>query len=141
MAVKRSPRSKQIRPRHLWLASLGTVVLVRREARDLVNGAVGEARRLRERAGDVAADTVAIGRGALLAVRERVNPAAGQIATRVGQGLAPVLERLGRVPARAAARKSQARRTTRKPAAKKKATPRPTSARKQAERRVASKGR
>jgi hypothetical protein len=119
---------------------LGAVVVARREARDTVAGAVGEALRLRGRATGIVGDAAAIARGGLATVRGQVEPVIERVATRVGQGLAPVLERVGRAPKKPA-RKPQARRAARKPAAKKKATPRPMSARKQAERRVASKGR
>lgn len=139
MAVRKSsPKGKQTSLRHLWLASLGAVVVARREARDTVAGAVDEVLRLRGRA---IGDAAAIARGGLATVRGQVEPVIERVATRVGQGLAPVLERVGRAPKKPAARKPPARRAARKPAAKKKATPRPMSARKQAERRVASKGR
>lgn len=115
MAIgKSSSKGKQTRLRHLWLASLGAAVVARREARGAVAGVVGEAGRLRHRAADVA--------------------------VRIGEGVAPVLERFG-LASRKPAPKPSPRRATRKPAAKKKPTPRPMSARKQAERRVASKGR
>ncbi|MGN7725375.1 hypothetical protein ACTJIL_06065 [Luteimonas sp. 22616] len=142
MAVRKSsPKGKQTSLRHLWLASLGAVVVARREARDTVAGAVDEVLRLRGRAIGIVGDAAAIARGGMATVRGQVEPVIERVATRVGQGLAPVLERVGRAPKKPAARKPQARRAARKPAAKKKATPRPMSARKQAERRVASKGR
>jgi len=142
MAVRKSfPKGKQTSLRHLWLASLGAVVVARREARDTVASAIGEALRLRGRATGIVGDAAAIARGGLATVREQVEPVIERVATRVGQGLAPVLERVGHAPKKPAARKPQARRAARKPAAKKKPTPRPMSARKQAERRVASKGR
>jgi len=114
---KTSSVGKQTRLRHLWLASLGAVVIAHREARGAVAGVAGEADRLRHRAAG----------------------AAGDAAARVGQGVAPLLERFGLASTKPV-RKPSPRRATRK-AAKKKPTPRPMSARKQAERRVASKGR
>jgi len=115
---RNSSIGKQTRLRHLWLASLGAVVVARREVRGAVAGVAGEAGRLRHRAAGVAGDAAA----------------------RIGQGVAPVLERFG-LASRKPVRKPSPRRATRKPAAKKKPTPRPMSARRQAERRVASKGR
>ncbi|MDN5782086.1 MAG: hypothetical protein L0H23_08710 [Luteimonas sp.] len=142
MAIRKSsPKGKQTSLRHLWLASLGVAVLARRGARETVVGAINEAGKLRMRAIGIADDAAAIARGGLATVREQVDPVLERVATRVGQGLAPVLERAGRAPKAPAPRKPQARRAARKPAAKKKATPRSASARKQAERRVASKGR
>jgi hypothetical protein len=142
MAVRKSsPKSKQTNLRHVWLASLGAVVVARREARGAVASGVNEALRLRDRAAGVFDDVAAIARGGLATVREQVGPVIAQVATRVGQGFSPVLERAGRTQKKPKARTPQARRAARKPATKKKATPRPTSSRKQAERRVASKGR
>ena len=139
MAIRKStPKGKQTSLRHLWLASLGAAVVVRRGAHETVSGAINEAGRLRGRAMGIVDDAAAIARGGLATVREQAGPMIERVAKRLGQGLAPVLERAGKKPA---PRKPQARRAPRKPAAKTKATPRPMSARKQAERRVASKGR
>ena len=130
MAVRKSSaKGKQTNLRHLWLASLGAVVVAHREAGSAVAGAVNGACRLRGRAAAVATDATSVARGVLLQARERA-----------GSGLAPLLEGLGRARRKPAARK-QARRPARKPAAGKKPASRPVSARKRAERRVASRGR
>lgn len=141
MAVgKTSSPGKQTRLRHLWLASLGAAVVARREARSTVVGVAGKAGKLRQRTVGVAGDVAAIARGGLLAVREQAEPTIGEVVARIGQGLAPAMERVGLLP-KQPVRKPSARRAARKPAARKKPTPRPMSARKQAEQRVARKGR
>ena len=126
MAVRKSSaKGKQTNLRHLWLASLGAVVVARREAGSAVAGAVNGACRLRGRAAAVATDATSVARGVLLQARERA-----------GSGLAPLLEARRKPAAR-----KQARRPARKQAAGKKPASRPVSARKRAERRVASRGR
>ncbi len=142
MAVgKSTSKGKQTNLRHLWLASLGATVVTRRSAREAAARAISEARRLRDRAVGMVDNAAAVARGGLATVREQAAPMLGQVAARVGRELVPVLERVGRAPKKSVAGKPKARRAARKPAARKKPTPRPTSARKQAERRVASKGR
>ena len=138
MAIGNSPSGKQTTLRHVWLASLGALVVARREVRGAVAGAIGEAGRVRERALQVAADAALVARGGALVLRERAGPVVGRIGTQLEQGLAPMLESLGlQSPPR---RKPQPRRKPRKPAAKK-TTPRPLSARRQADRRIARRGR
>jgi hypothetical protein len=139
MAIGNSPSGKQTTLRHVWLASLGALVVARREVRGAVAGAIGEADKVRGRAAQLAGDAALVARGGALVLRERAEPVVGLIGAQLEQGLAPMLERLGlQSPPR---RKSQPRRQPRKPAAKKKTTPRPLSARRQADRRIARKGR
>lgn len=139
MAIGNPRNGKQTTLRHLWLASLGALVVARREMRGAVAGAIGEADRVRERATRLAGDAALVARGGAMALRERAEPAVGRVGAQLEQGLAPVLGRLGlQSPPR---RKAQPRRQSRKPATKKKATPRPLSARRQADRRIARKGR
>lgn len=132
---KQSRNATEINLRHVWLAALGTAVVVRRQARAAVVTAFGEAARLRGQALRVAADAGAVARGGLLSVRERVEPGFERIGSQVEARLAPVLDRLGLEPkARRPARKA------RKPAARK-ATRRPAAARRKAEQRIVRKGR
>jgi hypothetical protein len=133
---KQSRQRKEISLRHVWLASLGAAVVARREARNTVGSAIDEADRLRGRAVRLADDAGAVARGALATVRERVEPTIARLGAEVEARIAPVLEKLGvakPTPARPARR-------TRKPAAKK-ATRRPAAARRQADLRIARKGR
>ncbi|HVI57614.1 MAG TPA: hypothetical protein VM619_01900 [Luteimonas sp.] len=135
MAIGNSTSGKQTTLRHVWLASLGALVVARREVRY----AVGEMDKVRERAAQLAGDAALVARGGALALRERAEPVVGRVGAQLEQGLAPMLERLGlQSPPR---RKSPPRRQPRKPVAKKKTTPRPLSARRQADRRIARKGR
>jgi hypothetical protein len=116
--------------------------VARRETRGTIASAVGNAVRVRNRATGIIDHAAAIARKSLLStVRQQVAPMAGRIAAGIGHGLAPLPERAGRAPMTPVARKPQVRRAAGMPTAKKKATPRPISARKQAERRVASKRR
>ncbi len=139
MAIgKSSPNGRQTSLRHVWLASLGALVVARREARGALAGVAGEAGRARGRAVRLAGDAALVARGGALVLRERVEPAVGRLGAQLERGLAPVLGRLGmKAPPR---RQPQPRRQPRKSAAKK-ATPRPLSARRQADRRIARKGR
>lgn len=130
-----SRNATEINLRHVWLAALGTAVVVRRQARATVGTAFEEAARLRGQALRLVADAGAVARGGLLTVREQVEPRFDRIGSEAEARLAPVLDRLGLKPkARRPARKA------RKPAAKK-AVRRPAAARRKAEQRIVRKGR
>jgi hypothetical protein len=141
MAIgKSSPKGRQTSLRHVWLASLGALAVARREVRGAVAGVAVGTDRAREGAVRLAGDALLVARGGALALRERVEPVAGRIGAQLEQGVAPALERLGLMAP--PVRRAQPRRQARKQAAKKtKATPRPLAARRQADRRIARKGR
>ena len=113
---KYAPRKKtttKIEPnlRHAWLASLGLLVAARRESKAAAErataraeGAIADARNVVKRA---EADL----RGGIEGVRDQVQPKVVKFSSEVEARLAPVLDKLGL--------KSQQKRKTRKPAAKK----------------------
>lgn len=133
---KQSRQDKEISLRHVWLASLGAVVVARREARNTVGNAIGEAGKLRGRAIRFVADAGAVARGGLLTVREQVEPKIERFGAGVEARLAPVLDKLGLVKSKPA----RPVRKARKPAARK-ATRRPAAARRKADLRIVRKGR
>jgi hypothetical protein len=106
--------------RHVWLASLGAIVVARREVRGVAETAVEEAGKLRERAIRFAGDVRAVARGGLLTVGEQIEPRLGPLSAGVEARLAPVLVKLGlkpqgRKPARQG-RKTVTKRTVRRAA-------------------------
>lgn len=115
MATSRTPAMLPLTPRHLWLAGLGLVAIARREAlarRERVAATVSQVRR---RAADAIPSTVRV-------ALDRAEPAAMKLAGTLEGRLAPVLSRIG-MGAEPASRKrtrarSQARKTTRRPARK-----------------------
>ena len=133
---KQSRQDKEISLRHVWLASLGAVVVARREARSNIESAIGEAGKLRGRAIRFAADAGAVARGGLLTVREQVEPNVERLGAEIKARLAPVLDKLG------LAKSTPVRpvRKARKPAARK-AARRPATARRKADLRIVRKGR
>ena len=133
---KQSRQDKEISLRHVWLASLGAVVVARREARDTVGNAIGEAGKLRFRAIRFVADAGAVARGRLLTMREQVEPKIERFGSGVEARLAPVLDKLGLVKSKPA----RPLRKARKPAARK-AARRPAAARRKADLRIVRKGR
>ena len=133
---KQSRQDKEISLRHVWLASLGAVVVARREARDTVGNAIGEAGKLRFRAIRFVSDAGAVARGRLLTMREQVEPKIERFGSGVEARLAPVLDKLGLVKSKPA----RPLRKARKPAARK-ATRRPAAARRKADLRIVRKGR
>ncbi|MCL1633531.1 hypothetical protein M2650_02575 [Luteimonas sp. SX5] len=98
VAKKNSRASKETTLRHVWLAAIGAAVVARREARTAFEIAVEEAGKLRGRAGYFAADAVAVARGGLLTVAERVEPKLRQAGGDIETRLAPVLAKLGLTP-------------------------------------------
>ena len=111
---KQSRQDKQLSLRHLWLASLGTVIVARREARSTAANVAGEACKLRNQAVRLASDAQAIARGGYLTVSEQAESKLGQFSAEVEARLQPVLEKLGLKP-----KTRGGRRATRKPAARK----------------------
>ncbi len=115
-------------PRHLWLASLGTLVAVRREskaaAQRVASGVEDAATRIREMASNAEADL----RGGIADVRGQVQPKMMKFSSDVEARLAPIVEKLGldkfglkakRAPRKGrkpATKKPTLRRATRKPA-------------------------
>ncbi len=118
-------------PRHLWLAALGVAAVARREAATAAAIAREELPRLRDDALRFAGDARDVARGIALTAQERLGSGVERIAGEAQVRLSPVLARIGlRLPA-TRARRAPAKRTTRRAAA----------GRKQAESRVARKGR
>ncbi|WP_454831130.1 phasin family protein [Pseudoxanthomonas wuyuanensis] len=130
MATKKRTRtqSQETTLRHIWLAGLGVVAIVRREAVNAANDAVAKAEALTRQAGKLASETQINLRDSLASVREQGGARADQFSAEVEVRLAPVLAKLGLRPkpkakprTRKAASKTAAKRTrtpTRKPAAK-----------------------
>lgn len=116
--------------RHLWLASLGALVAVRRESKAAVQrlaaGVEAAAARIRQTARNAEADL----RGGIADVRGQVQPKMIKLSSDVEARLAPIVDKLGldrfglkskakRVPRngrKPAAKKPTFRRVTRKPA-------------------------
>jgi len=132
---KQSRESREISLRHVWLASLGAAVVARREARNAVETAVGEAGKLRSRASGLAAGAGAIARGSLMTMREQIEPKIGRFSGEVEARLAPVLEKIGL--------RQKLVRPVRKAhkAAARKPSRRPATARRKADLRIVRKGR
>lgn len=109
--------------RHLWLAGIGAVAVVRREALNAANDAVAKVESLKQRAGKLANDAQANVRGGIASVREQGEAKASQFSAEVEARLAPVLVKLGLKPQ--AKKASRGRKPTRKTAAKRasRATP------------------
>ena len=95
VAKKNSRSAKQTTLRYVWLASLGTMAVARREVRMAAEIAVDESGKLRERALRLAGDAKAIARGGLMTVREQVEPILGELSAEVDARLAPLLDKLG----------------------------------------------
>ncbi len=111
---KTSSASAPLAPRHLWLAGLGLAAVARREARDAACAALTTAGTLGERAATLAGDAAAVARGGALTLREKIEPALGELGAAVEARFAPLLGRIGM--ARPAA--VRAPRKSRRPAAK-----------------------
>jgi hypothetical protein len=109
MVAKKQTRSsgKETSLRHVWLASLGAVVVARREIR---NAALKTVNRLSRRANDVQS----IARGGLISVREQVEPKVEQFSAEIEARLHPVLVKLGIAPKVAKPARKAAKKTTRR---------------------------
>lgn len=126
----KSPAAIEPTARHLWLASLGALVAVRRESKVAVQrvaaGVEDAATRIRQIALNAEADL----RGGIADVRGQVQPKMIRLSSDVEARLAPIVDKLGldrfglkpkakRVPRngrKPAAKKPTLRRATRKPA-------------------------
>lgn len=131
MAAKKKTRTQskaqETTLRHLWLAGLGAVAVVRRETRNLVDDAVARVESLKQQAGTLANDAQANVRGGIASVREQGEAKASQFSADVEARLAPVLVKLGLKPkvgkaarGRKPMKKTATRRTTRGAPARKK---------------------
>lgn len=131
MAAKKKTRTQskaqETTLRHLWLAGLGAVAVVRRETRNLVDDAVARVESLKQQAGTLANDAQANVRGGIASVREQGEAKASQFSADVEARLAPVLAKLGLKPkakkasrGRKPSKKAAAKRTTRATPARKK---------------------
>ena len=106
--------------RHLWLAGLGAIAVVRRETRSAVNDAVTRVESLKQQAGKLANTAQANVRDGIVSVREQGEAKASRFSADVEARLAPVLVKLGLKPK--AKKASRGRKPTKKTAAKR-ATP------------------
>ena len=133
MAAKKKTRTssrakaQETTLRHLWLAGLGAIAVVRRETRNVANNAVAKVESLKQQAGKLANDTQANVRGGIASVREQGEAKASQFSADVEARLAPVLVKLGLKPkmkkaarGRKPTRKAVAKRATRATPARKK---------------------
>ena len=129
MAAKKKTRTssrakvQETTLRHLWLAGLGAIAVVRRETRNVANNAVAKVESLKQQAGKLANDTQANVRGGIASVREQGEAKASQFSADVEARLAPVLVKLGLKPK--AKKAARGRKPTRKAVAKRatRATP------------------
>jgi hypothetical protein len=122
MAAKKKTRTvskakaQETTLRHLWLAGLGAIAVVRRETRNAANDTVAKIGSLKQRAGRLASDAQANVRGGIASVREQGEAKASQFSADVEARLAPVLVKLGLKPK--AKKASRGRKPTKKTAAK-----------------------
>lgn len=124
--TKTQSRTQETTLRHLWLAGLGAIAVVRRETRNAANDAAAKVESLKQQAGKLANEAQANVRGGIASVREQGEAKASQFSADVEARLAPVLVKLGLKPK--AKQASRGRKPTRKTAAKR--TTRATPARK-----------
>ena len=119
MAARKKPQLKiqDTTLRHLWLAGLGLAESARRGSLSAANEAADRLDELKARAGLMAAETQANVRDGFATAREQGGTRASQFSAEVEARLAPVLAKLGLQPAQA----PRARKSTRKPAARRKA--------------------
>lgn len=123
----RTPRVPAIEPsaRHLWLASLGALVAVRRESQAALRRATGKVENTVADARYAVRRAEAGLRAGVEGVREQVAPKLACIGNEVEAQLAPVAARLGlkrkakRAPRKPATSRPVGRRAARKPAARK----------------------
>jgi hypothetical protein len=125
--TKTQPKAQETTFRHLWLAGLGAIAVVRRETRNAANDAVARVESLKEQAGKLANDTQANVRDGIASVREQGEAKASQFSADVEARLAPVLVKLGLKPkakqvarGRKPTKKTATKRTTRAVPARKK---------------------
>ncbi len=134
-AVKKIPaKVPETTLRHLWLAGLGTVAIVRREARNAANDAVARIDALKQQAARLAGEAQDNVRGGIASVRSQGEARVGQFSAEIEARLAPVLVKLGLKPKPA----TRSRRTAKKPA---KVTRRTATRGKTAGKRIANKRR
>ena len=109
-------------PRHVWLASLGLLVAARREGKAAAGRAAAKAGTAAASVRQAVKQAEAGLRDGLHDVRGQVQPTVVKFSHEVESRLAPVLDKLGlkkqakRRGRKPAAKKTVARRTTRKPA-------------------------
>ena len=133
MAAKKKTRTQskaqETTLRHLWLAGLGAVAVVRRETRNLVDDAVARVESLKQQAGTLANDAQANVRGGIASVREQGEAKASQFSAEVEARLAPVLVKLGLKPKPKSKRATRSRKPVGKTAAKRAPARKPASKR------------
>ena len=140
MAAKKKtkPKVQETTLRHLWLASLGAIAVVRREALVAANEAAHKVESFKTQASQMANEAQANVRGGIASVREQGEAKASQFSAEVEARLAPVLVKLGLKPKSGKASKAGVRKTARKAA---KSTRRTTTRNTKAAKSVARKAR
>ncbi|MEO8367126.1 MAG: hypothetical protein ABI538_13060 [Pseudoxanthomonas sp.] len=118
--TKTQSKAQETTFRHLWLAGLGAIAVVRRETRNAANDAIAKVESLKQQAGKLANDAQANVLGGIASVREQGEAKASQFSADVEARLAPVLVKLGLKPK--AKQASRGRTPTKKTPAKR-ATP------------------
>ncbi len=121
--TKTHSKAQETTFRHLWLAGLGAIAVVRRETRNLVDDTVARVESLKQQAGTLANEAQANVRDGIANVREQGEAKASQFSADVEARLAPVLVKLGLKPK--AKKASRGRKPSKKTAAKRatRATP------------------
>lgn len=108
--TKKTPaKAPETNLRHLWLAGLGMVAIVRRETANAANDAVARIDALKQRAAKLAGETQDNVRGGIASVREQGEARVGQFSAEVEARLAPVLAKLGLKPKPAARKRKTAK--------------------------------
>ncbi len=122
--------------RHLWLAGLGALSVLRRETLNTANDTAAKVEAFKQQAGQLANEAQANVRDGIALMREQSEAKVGQFSAEVEARLAPVLVKLGLKPKTPKA--ARARKASKKIAAKR---PRAASARKPAAKRAVRKAR
>lgn len=100
MAAKKKTKSKvqETTLRHLWLAGLGAIAVLRREAMNAAMDAADKVESLKTQAGKLANEAQANVLGGLASVREQGEAKAHRFSADVEARLAPVMAKLGLKP-------------------------------------------
>ena len=110
---QRRAGTRQTTPRHVWLAALGAVAVLRREARAGAESALAAAQRAGCDARRLAGDARDVARGIAMTAEERLQPTLSQARAEVEARIAAVLSRLDATARGAAKPRATARRTSR----------------------------
>lgn len=100
MTLKKKSRAKsqETTLRHLWLAGLGAISILRREATNAANDAAGKIEAFKQQAEQLASQAQNSVVEGLAVVRQQGEAQVGRFSTDVEARLAPVLAKLGLTP-------------------------------------------